>query len=286
MAVYFEGVSTGNRYEVGRSYESAGRTYTAQADGSFAVASQRPVYDSTGGFVAVAEGPADRFTKGSYGDPNVSWFASGSDSLSHSYHSPGAAVSATGSDGSPAAVGPRWSDAAGSQESLVRMSSPAARSGGSISLVRDAAWSGKKDPPQDLLIAGYHMRANPAMSNADLAEARYSDIGGNIIGTAVLGSDLGDNLARMMGPGYWGTGEKGPELARHRLNYMADAVADWSAVGIASEFREGPPAQPLKHDGWTSHDGGNSWEYTGIVPAYMDDPKRVQYMYDPFPGTN
>lgn len=46
--VWFTGTSTGDRYNVGQSYESAGRVYTAQADGSFSVnGSNRSVVGSS-----------------------------------------------------------------------------------------------------------------------------------------------------------------------------------------------------------------------------------------------
>lgn len=63
--VWFTGTSTGDRYNVGQSYESAGRVYTAQADGSFSVnGSNRSVVGSSqdpttvwGGWSTPAVGP-------------------------------------------------------------------------------------------------------------------------------------------------------------------------------------------------------------------------------------
>lgn len=51
--------------------------------------------------------------------------------------------------------------------------------------------------PQDLVIGGFHMQANPFYSNAEDGEARGGEIMGELMGIMAIGSDLGHNAARM-----------------------------------------------------------------------------------------
>lgn len=189
MARFFEGTSTGNRYEVGRSYEMNGSSYTAQADGSFRKEGNyafttdqgRDVYDNSGG----------RVLQGSAGNPDVNWYATGSDSLGTGWTSPGTAVTLTGAEGSKVTEAPQKSS--GVSDGMVPMANPtlAARyAAASSGFARTAAWSGKDDPGQDNLLFGFHLQANPRTTNAELFEARYGDFGSSVIGIGVLADDL------------------------------------------------------------------------------------------------
>lgn len=187
MAVWFEGTSTGNRYEVGRSYEMNGSNYTAQSDGSFR--KEGAYVATTDEGKVITDNSGGRVLQGSAGNPDVNWFASGADSLASRFSSPGTAVSLTGAGGSPVAQQP-----SAASEGLVPVANPtvaAARfAAASSGFVRNAAWSGKDDPGQDNLLFGFHLQANPRTTNAELFEARYGDFGSSVIGIGVLADDL------------------------------------------------------------------------------------------------
>lgn len=182
MAVYFEGTSTGNRYEVGRTYEMGGREYTAQADGSFVREGSRTGFTTDDGRT-VRENDGGHRVTGSSQDPSVRWYASGNESLTSAALSPGTAISSSGA-GEPQTV-------ASSQAGMVPMQAPNARfRAASSDYIRTAAWSGKDDPGQDNLLFGFHLQANPRTTNAELFEARYGDFGSSVIGIGVLADDL------------------------------------------------------------------------------------------------
>lgn len=184
MALYFEGTATGNRYEVGRTYEMGGREYTAQADGSFVREGTRTGFTTDDGRT-VRENDGGHTVTGSSQDPTVRWYASGSEALTSANHSPGSAVSIAGAGASsPQAV-------AAASEGLVSIPAPSARfKAASADYIRTAAWSGKDDPGQDNLLFGFHLQANPRTTNAALFEERYGDFGSSVIGLGVLADDL------------------------------------------------------------------------------------------------
>lgn len=213
MAVYFEGTSTGNRYEVGRTYEMGGREYTAQADGSFVREGSRTSFTTDEGRT-VRENDGGHVVAGSSQDPSVRWYASGGESLTSAGYAPGSAVSLSGS-GSPQAV-------AAATSGVVEMAAPTARfRAAAADYLRTAAWSGKDDPGQDNLLFGFHLQANPRTTNAELFEARYGDFGSSVIGIGVLADDL------------WYSG------TRHLSNPRTQRAAADAAVSVGADVLGG-----------------------------------------------
>lgn len=199
MARYFEGTSTGTKYEVGKQYQTGdGRVLTAQPDGSFRKDGNlvgytdqgRPVIDNVG------EGSVSR---GSSTDASVEWYASGKDLAEANAGllrgSPASQASSAGAFTPGKSAG---TDSSGNavmsvpRSSLAAMWAQADRSGG---------WSGKDDPPQDNLIGGFHWMASPKWTNAELFEGRYGEVGETLIGLAVLGADVGYNARRLWDAG-------------------------------------------------------------------------------------
>lgn len=304
MAVYFTGTSTGNRYEVGRQYEMNGSTYTANPDGSFTADRQRVVRDSTGAYVGVAERSGGGQTLvGSAGNPDVSWYASGGDSLRRDYYSPGSSVSHAGAEGAHSRSAFGSYVASGPSGGATRIAGPtqtARMYAGDT--VRAAAWSGldnwsgKKNAPQDTMVGGGHLMASPSTTNAEDFEVRYSDLGAAMVSPFIMGMDLGYTAAKMMGPEFFGPVKNGwsLETAGHRLNYIGagiqsnasaigSALVDATAMGAPSAIRE---EQPLRHNGWRSDDHVN-WEYEGSGPAFLKDGGAAKVWWETtFPGSN
>lgn len=236
MALYFEGTSTGNRYEVGKTYEMGGREYTAQADGSFVREGSRTGFTTDSGRV-VRENDGGHSLVGSSQDPTVRWYASGADSLSATRHSPGSAVSLAGASARSADTGIAAAAAQGGG-TVYRIPSPSAArfNAAAQDYVRSAAWSGKDDPPQDQLFAGLHLRATPTFTNAELGEARYSDFMSSVIGIPIFGADIGNTLAQKMGQEYYGSGRPGPDLVQHRMSIVAAIADDKVRQGAEAAF--------------------------------------------------
>jgi len=186
MALYFEGTSTGNKYEVGKTYEMGGREYTAQSDGSFVREGTRTGFTTDSGKV-VRENDGGHRTVGSSESGDVAWYASGSDAAANRTLSPGQSVQGASLSGTTGGNG-------GPPSGAVRVGNNAvarffAASGGGYAA--RAAWSGKDDPAQDNLMAGFHIRANPKWTNAALQEERYGEFGSELIGLGILASDIG-----------------------------------------------------------------------------------------------
>ncbi|QCS37229.1 hypothetical protein [Tortoise microvirus 72] len=306
MAVYFSGTGNGGArtYEVGQHYSNGNGTYRANEDGSFTKLGN--VVGTTDGGRVVRDNTGGQTLQGSAGNPDVRWYATGNESLASGRYSPGTAVSLTSASGGhnppPVATPQRAGGSGGGGAAGV-----AAGSGGAVPManpyaipgrgaaaawspVRDAAWSGDDDPAQDLRMAGFHWVSRRDSSNAELAEIRYSDIGGNIVGLGVLGLDIGDNAARLMGTRFEGAGiPRGPELAAHRLSVVSEYANAGVDAGVAA-LRSAIPADvtETRHDGWVSFDGGQSWQYDGTGPAFASDPKRNQGHWADivFEGTN
>lgn len=181
MARYFEGANTGTRYEVGKSYVTGdGRVVTAQPDGSFAKEGNlvgytdagRPIVDNAGRGAVSA---------GSRGNVDVNWYASGQDAAAYRAaggYSPAANAAhggSSGPEGSVQVAGPAVATAANRG---AYKSSPAAAvfAGSYLNLTRDNnAWSGEELPPQDMVLGGWHLRANPKWSNGEVVEMLFGD---------------------------------------------------------------------------------------------------------------
>lgn len=289
MALYFEGTSTGNRYEVGRTYEMNGREYTAQSDGSFVREGSRTGFTTDNGRV-VRENDGGHSLVGSSQDPSVRWYASGADSLTASRYSPGSSVSLVGGSSRSGDTGVAAMAANGAYQ--VRNPVAEARFRAAAQGVLRGTWSGKDDPPQDLLYAGQHLRAHSGYTNAELAEARYSDFMSSVIGIPIFGADLGNTWAHMMGPEYFGTGRPGwdtfqrrkPILERHAASAAEaageaaigalmsgwDALRAWGAAEQSKEQREAEIAKEL-YDAYGLRDMLEAQE-----AAKVETPRRSQ----------
>lgn len=286
MGLYFEGTSTGDRYEVGKTYEMGGREYTAQSDGSFVREGTR--VGTTDGGRVVRENDGGHSLVGSSQDPSVRWYASGADSLTSARYSPGSAVSLAGGSARSADTGFAASAAnLGGGFYQVAGPSGARFKAASGDYLRSAAWSGKDDPPQDLLFAGMHLRATPTFTNAELAEARYSDFMSSVMGIPIFGADIGNTMAHRMGPEYYGSGRPGLELFQHRAGIATkiadeaakdvgtqavmtmmsvwDGVSSWGAAEQAKEQRENVIANELR-DAYSLRDMLEAQEARKVAP--------------------
>lgn len=195
MALYFTGTSTGKKYEVGQDYKTGtGAIMTAQPDGSFvkkgnfvAYTDQgRPVYDNSG---------AGQVSPGSSGNRDVEWFASGGEAAAYraagGYSAPGAAMGG-GSPTLPAPAAPQGTiQVPPPQRSAAAVT--AANRGAFLGAFNQAsyigpfnysyldktrpnnAWSGEQLPPQDMLVGGFHLQANPNWSNGEVVEMLFGD---------------------------------------------------------------------------------------------------------------
>lgn len=290
MAVYFEGTSTGNRYEVGKTYEMGGREYTAQSDGSFVREGSRAGFSTDSGRV-VRENDGGHRVTGSSQDGGVRWFVSGADASASGRYSPGAAIASAGGS-SRDSEGGIVADPNGGV--MYRMPAPSAARfrAAAQDYVRQAAWSGKDDPPQDLLFGGMHLRAHSGYTNAELSEARYSDFMSSVIGIPIFGADIGNTLAHRMGSEYYGSGRPGVELAQHRLGALSriaddkardageaalggmmslwDGLREWGAAEQAKERREAMVDAELR-DVWGLRD-----ELEAAEAAKVETPRRSQ----------
>lgn len=197
MATYFTGTSTGNRYEVGRTYEMNGAGYTAQIDGSFRkegnivgrTDSGRVVYDSVG---------RGTYTQGSYGNPDTSWSQSGGKAPARSSRSfnTGASIANAGGAGAATTQASAARTAASRAAHTTQPGGPVAVAnpsrGTAFAAARVAAaggagyaqyhgpgrfveWSGIDDPPQHVMIMGHQVVASPRSSNMAMIEERYGD---------------------------------------------------------------------------------------------------------------
>jgi len=273
MALYFEGTSTGNRYEVGKTYEMNGREYTAQPDGSFVREGTRTGFTTDSGSI-VRENDGGHSLVGSSRDPSVRWFASGSDSLVSGRYSPGSGVSLAGGSsrsGDPDAV---FRAANG----MVQVRAPLADAryrAAAVDYVRTAAWSGKDEPPQDNLFFGAHIRANPRSTNAELFEARYGDFGSSIIGLGVLADDMWyTGSAYLSDPRTHKAAAQGArnagEAAIGALMSGWDNLRAWGATEQAKEQREAEIAKEL-YDAYGLRDALQAAE-----AAKVETPRRSQ----------
>lgn len=272
MARYFEGTSTKQRYEVGNTYSNSRGDFRANEDGSFTKLGN--VVGKTDAGKVVRDNTGGQVSRGSAGNPDVNWYASGRDRAYPTRHGETqitAAVLQRDSRGNiqydrqgnamTVTAAPRERTTSGFSGAAVQQAAYAG------SKPRGAAWSGDMTEPQDLLIGGNHMMADPRYSNADLAEIRYSDIGGNIIGLLNLGADIGHNLAWRMGPEYYKADAPGRlailgEMGGNALASIPKPNIDLDlGAAIRSDVVE--PDRRF-HDGWVSYDEGNTWQFEGI----------------------
>lgn len=261
MAKYFEGTSTKEKYEVGETYSNSRGDFRANEDGSFTKLGN--VVGKTDAGKTIRDNSGGQVSRGSAGNPDVKWYASGGDRVGPNKQTSGITTSL----GRDSDNGPAY-DQAG--QLVTQVNNPArmrAAGGFTGAAVRTAAWSGDQTEPQDLLIGGNHMVANPNYSNADLAEIRYSDIGGNLIGLLNLGADIGHNLAWRMGPEYYKADVGG------RLNIIGkmgtDALGSLPKPNIDLDLGSAIRSDIVEpdrrfHDGWVSYDEGNTWAFEGI----------------------
>lgn len=190
MARYFSGTSTGTKYEVGKDYVTGdGRVLKAQADGTFQKQGNLVGYTDQGKPVVddVGRGATSR---GSYGNPDVEWYASGSDAAAYraagGYSAPGQVMAGSEAPTGAVAVPPptqspvKATQANRGAFNLVFNAPEAFRAGGVqhpyLKMQRDNyAWSGEDLPPQDMVIGGLHLRANPKWSNGEVVEMLFGD---------------------------------------------------------------------------------------------------------------
>lgn len=182
MAKYFSGTSTGNKYEVGKDYKTGdGRVLTAQEDGSFVKKGNFVGYTDAGQPVVDDSGRGS-VSRGSYGNPDVEWYAdrSGSGSAATTGIVPGQVAAAGNADrgAAPAPSGAvrvqnPWAGGSSSAMQVARVA--AAGQGFGFGGGRIAPWSGLDDPEQHYMVAGWHMKASPRSSNMAMVEERQGD---------------------------------------------------------------------------------------------------------------
>lgn len=265
MALYFEGTSTKDRYEVGKHYTTSHGVVQAQADGSFR--------DVSSGAVS----------RGSYGNPNVGWYATGADQVAtpafytdqgraiyanHAYAPSNAVANTLGGGGRQGGgAGGGQSEDGFAPGAALRVSAPIT-AGNRGAFIRDWAFSGKDDPIQDAVIAGRHWAGNPMYSNLSWIEERYGDseLITEIASLALLGSDIGFNAARAV----WGDNvqnmspaQRGDVLVKRAAASAEDvgnsvfeigfgvveAARNWAAENKANEERQARAVQTV-NDAW------------------------------------
>jgi len=205
MSVYFSGTSTGNYYEVGREYSnSRGGTSVANRDGSF------------------TDTKTGRTSVGSSQDGSTSWYATSDEKMSQK------AVDARG-EWLGSKGGDEWSETKGIVNGTVRghnvsaglpsgtaaapVSSTAAAPGTmrpgptverALAQQRGSATGsifrgpsvGTPKTVTDQIFFGHDYFGNPRFTDAGLAEERWGEIGGGLVGLAIMGTDLGQAAAR------------------------------------------------------------------------------------------
>lgn len=231
-------------YEVGREYvNSRGQVVTANSDGSF------------------GNRETGQVMRGSSYNPDVAWYADGADAaMWGAYHnSPVGEVAFKTDQGKTVYTKPaepvRQSQGGGAGVagtvfggSAARVNAPVVSMANRGAFLRDAAWSGKDDPGQDLLWGGFHYMANPRWTNMELLEARLGDseLLSTVLGLATLGADLGYS-ARVWADRNGYAGGRGPMQALERglqPTAVADAVnagrnwlTSWADANKAEEDR-------------------------------------------------
>jgi len=271
MAKYFEGTSTKERYQVGNTYSNARGDFRANEDGSFTKLGN--VVGTTDAGKVVRDNTGGQVSRGSAGNADVNWYASGRDRANPQRHGETLITAASLKRDSRGNI---EYDRDGNAVTMTAQPRPRSTGFGGAAVqqaafsgarLRAEGWSGDMTEPQDLWFAGDHMRANPKFSNADLAEIRYSDIGGNIFGVANIGADLGHNLAYRMGPEYYNADFAG------RMNILGDmfgkAVGSIPKPNLQLDLGSAIPSEVNEpdrrfHDGWVSYDEGTTWQYEGI----------------------
>lgn len=291
MAVYFTGTSTGNKYEVGKSYQTGdGRVLTAQADGSFMKEGNLIGYTDAGKPMIERTG-YNAYSVGSSQDRSTDWFADGKDAAAYTSQYRGSATSDAASGGSPT-LAPATQGPAGS----VRIPGPGTSSVATfanrgafnaangkdhpyIDMRRDNyAWSGKDDPSQDIKLGGYHARLPPTWSNGEVIEMAFGDneVISTLYGMALIGATIGYNgriianehgwdngkgaaraVANALSPG--SVGDAWDASMRARDNYVARDNADKAYVAgelDAWDARmELTQTEALKAGDWTAIPG-------------------------------
>lgn len=248
MARYFEGTSTGNRYEVGRDYVTGdGRVMTAQADGSFSKVGNLVGHTEQGKPVVDNEGRGSR-SVGSAGNPDVQWWQdSGTTSAQHSAPAATQSVAAAASRGSTYAEAPR-EFVSNSGAGVMRIANPssgvlsgrvaAAGSGvGFGTLGRIAPWSGLDDPEQHYQVAGIHMVASPRSSNMAMVEERQGDA--EFLSPAwfaswgIAADDYVHNVSlRAYGPNHQNR-EHRAAVQKAAIEDFGESVLNWATTSVA-----------------------------------------------------
>lgn len=278
MAIYFEGTSTKERYEVGREYlNSRGQVVTANSDGSF------------------GNRETGQVSRGSSYNPDVAWFADGADgSRWGEYHNQPTGFAFRTDQGKEIYTRPD----PGSPSGASRASSPGLAAGafnGGLSpitgprvsmanrgaFLRDMAWSGKAEPSQDLMIGGFHWLSNPRTINADMVEVRYGDseLISTFFGLAALGSDIGYNARHYANLNGWNDGRGALDAAVRSVEptslvdtFMSfkDAANEWSAKENAAYERKQAAQEDLN----------DAWDYR-MQMQEAEDRKRIDATLDP-----
>lgn len=271
MATYFEGTGTKDRYQVGKTYSNSRGDFRANEDGSFTKLGNK--VGTTDAGKVVRDNTGGQVSRGSSYNSDVNWYASGRDRANPQRHGETLITAASLKRDSRGNI---EYDRDGNAVTLT--TTPRERSSGfggaavqqaafSGAKGRTRAWSGDETEPQDLLIGGNHMMADPRYSNADLAEIRYSDIGGNIIGLLNLGADIGHNLAWRMGPEYYSADASGRMAILGKMGI--DALGSIPKPNLQLDLGSAIPSEVNEpdrrfHDGWVSYDEGTTWQYEGI----------------------
>lgn len=239
-------------YEVGREYvNSRGQVVTANSDGSF------------------GNRETGQVMRGSSYNPDVAWYADGADAaMWGAYHnSPVGQVAFKTDQGKTVYTNPaepvRQSQGGGAGVagtvfggSAARSNAPAVSMANRGAFLRDMAWSGKDDPPQDLLMMGYHWKSDPRNTNAELFEARYGD--SELAATAyflmTFGSDVGFNAH---------------SIAREKWGYTNASVPGAIAAAVQPEAVAG------------AFNAGRNW-LTSWADAQKAEEERLQAFEDDF----
>lgn len=287
MALYFQGTATKNNYQVGQTYSTANGPVVAQKDGSFknlntgkvsAGSSGKDVLWSATGSDASAffndAGRKDMVASVSKGS-NVTVTASPNGkggysvvnaSVAESPVQPGKASGSLPAKAVPISAPVITAANRGAFKAALGAALPS-----SIMWDRPPGqWSGKDDPVQDLLFGGYHIMANPKNSNAELAEARYAEIGSEVFGLANLGADFGYNVNKALNGGTYRPYLTWGDVASIGSSGYSDGVTFLKGGGIQSALMSFADNLNAYNGKASAAKAENAWEVKNEMAGFHD----------------
>lgn len=293
MARYFEGTSTGNKYEVGQRYLSGdGSVKVAQADGSFVKEGNLVSYTDSGKPIVDNAGRG-AWSAGSSGNPDVNWWQdSGTSSASVSSPATGQSVRTAAGRGSTYGSSEPMQTNSGS--GVMRVANPnsgalAGRVAAAGQGLRIAKWSGIDDPAQHYMVAGQHMVASPRSSNMAMVEERHGDA--EFLSPAwfaswgIAADDYVYNLSlRTYGSDHENRQHR-QEVQKAAVEDLGESVMDWafsSVAGVRSSAAAAAQGRKEVDEAWDYRmdrqalEGRKAGDWTAI-PEVWDQKPRFKY---------